>query len=290
MDLEKAYKDYFPLNGNKTDDAKIVFAARVTAETMRGLNIETSASADIGGDFPADVNGVFVHEKCVQTQTHETRTLREDVQKLCGKHAIVLKYEYHKPSLGKFEAGYIRMVDPNGEHYQKTYGAKGTFAFRLDSVLSHVSVMHGYDEEKANYPLAPGRLLPAITTDTAVKGGIYFYGSLGMCPIGGQGKWTPHTKQKELQGVFSAGIITIIEVTDVSAGPSNCSNAQWSKSGSSPECARVFGCIITESLAECFFDALPKTPQQRDIVIKEFRNIVKKSPEIFASDMLGIYA
>ena len=167
------------------------------------------------------------------------------------------------------------MVEPNGEHYLKPYGAKGTLAFRQDTVLSRVSVMHGSDEEKTNYPLAPGRTLPAISTDTAVKGGIYFYGSLGMCPSEGQGKWTPHTKQKELQAVLSAGIITIIEVTNVCAGPSACSDAQWSKSGSSPECARVVGCIITESLAECFFDARPKTPEHSHIVIKEFGNIVK---------------
>jgi hypothetical protein len=262
------------LNGNEKDDEKHKFAARVMAETMRGMNIETSASTHIGGDFRANVNPVFEHEKCLRTQTQETHTLREDVRELCGTHAIVLRYEYHKPSLGTFEAGYIRMVEPNGDHYQKHYGVKGTFAFRQDTVLSHMSVMHGFDEEKANYPLAPGRMLPAISTDTAVKGGIYFYGSLGMCPSEGQGKWTPHTKQKELQAVFSAGIITIIEVTNVCAGPSNCSDAQWSKSGSSPECARVVGCIITESLAECFFDALPKTPQQEHTVIKEFVDIL----------------
>ena len=61
------------------------------------------------------------------------------------------------------------------------YDANGAVAFGMDSVLSHISIMHGGFPESP-YSLKPGQLLPAQYTDEGVKGGVYFYGSLFACP------------------------------------------------------------------------------------------------------------
>jgi hypothetical protein len=84
--------------------------------------------------------------------------------------------------------GQIRLLMPEGRRYLKHYDADGTIAFRMDSVLSHVSSMHGAFPESP-YGLKPGQLLPAQYTDENVKGGVYFYGSLTACLQSGQGKW-----------------------------------------------------------------------------------------------------
>ena len=83
--------------------------------------------------------------------------------------------------------------------------------------------MKGYYKDKAPYPLPQGRILPAASTDEAVKGGVYFYGSLNQCPKHGRGKWLPcnydYLDQPRLEAVCGAGIISIVQATGIVAGP-----------------------------------------------------------------------
>ena len=193
MDLQKAYCGSFKVWGKEDKDAKFKFAARVIAESMSRTKIEVKASSDIGGDFPTGAGLVFAHGECFHTNTEALHNLVEDARVTCGRHAIVLMYDYDKPPFAIIGTGNIRMVEPNGEHYLKPYGPQGTFAFRFDSLLSHLSIMRGYRTETARYPypLPPGRILPAQNPDEAVRGGVYFYGSLNQCPKEGRGKWIP---------------------------------------------------------------------------------------------------
>ena len=182
------------------------------------MGIRVTASADIGGSFPTGASPIFTHTECKgtssQSQFHRSVTLENNAQELCGEHAIVLLYDYDMPPLETFQEGWIRMVDEDGVHYTKPYGISGTKAFRFDSWLSHLSIMKGYDNANANYPLPPGRILPASATDEAVKGGVYFYGSLNMCPQEGGRKWRPYNVRKinrELHSVCSAELISIVQ-------------------------------------------------------------------------------
>ena len=79
----------------------------------------------------------------------------------------------------KSERMKIRVSLPH-ENYIKRFSPDGTLAFRFDTVLSHICIMHGtyYD---LRYGLKPGQLLPARHIDEAVKSEIYFYGSLSSC-------------------------------------------------------------------------------------------------------------
>ena len=136
------------------------------------------------------------------------------------------------------DAGQIRLVRPDGR-YTKYYDASGTIAFRFDSVLSHLSILHGaYPNSPCS--LKPGQLLPAEHTDEAVRGGVYFYGSLNACPKSGSGHWKPSLQgenDEQTQRLCSLGIISVLKVTKVLAGPKAAKNAQWAICGSEPNCA-----------------------------------------------------
>jgi len=199
-------------------------------------------------------------------------------------------YDYDKPTFGIYDTGQIRMVEPDGEHYLKPYSSQGTFAFRFDSLLSHLSIMKGYHSEKALYPLPQGRVLPAAMTDEAVRGGVYFYGSLNQCPKAGRGKWLPSNHEvmsERMQSICSAGIVSIVEATNIVAGPKSGSNAQWAKCGSGPTCVRVIGCIIAEPFAECVYGAIPRSSEVRKNVLDEFQNILQNPHRYLHPACLG---
>ena len=169
MDLEKAF--HTDLEVSKQPVSKVKFAAIIHAGAMSAMGIRVSTSTDIGEGYDTGVNPIFTH-KCVHTSTNEQHVLFEDAREFCGEDAIVIMYEYAKPPLAMSGDGEIRMVDPDGHHYKKKYSSQGTFAFRYDSYLSHLSIMKGYHKDKAPYPLPQGRILPASSTDESVKGAI----------------------------------------------------------------------------------------------------------------------
>ena len=173
-----------------------------------------------------------------------------------------------------------------GRHYLKHYGIDHTYAFRFDSLLSQLSVMRGYKDnfEEERYPLLLGRLCPAACTDESVRGGVCFYGSLCMCPKQGNGKWLPYNRvmmSPRMASVCGSAVISIVQVTDVKAGPGG-SDPQWSKSGTRPECARVVGSIITEAFAESLFEALPRKDEELATLAPEFLQVLNETKK-FAS-------
>ena len=226
--------------------------ARLLAETVEGLGVNVRTSQNIGESFQDPRDGNFEHMECFSTQQgqeHIQVHLTENVAEICGDGAVVLMYDYEFPAVSQTEPGQIRLVMPDNERYTKVYDANGTVAFRSDSVLSHLSIMRGAFPESP-YSLKPGQLLPAQHTDEGVKGGLYFYGSLFACPKSGQGKMKLQDAagkfDKQLQAFCDLGIISILRVTNVIAGPTARSNAQWAKSGSPPTCAFVVGSIVSK--------------------------------------------
>ena len=258
--------------------------ARLLAETVKGLNVHVSASQDIGGEFRDQdlCDAHFEHTECYSTvpgKEDEMWTLTEKVEDICGAGSVVLKYDYGCPTFSSTEKGQIRLVMPNKRHYLKYYGATGTFAFRLDSVLSHVSIMHGAFPESP-YSLKPGQLLPAQHTDEGVKGGLYFYGSLFACPKTGQGKLKLQDAagkiDQQVQAVCDLGIISILRVTRVMAGPKSKSETQWAKSGSPPTCAYVVGAIVSKHQNDALFQ-LTDLPNK-----SKFMSFAKSMREVVA--------
>ena len=91
--------------------------------------------------------------------------------------------------------------------------------------------------------------LACRTHDEAVRGGVYFYGSLHACPKSGSGHWKPSLQgenDEQTQRFCSLGIISVLKVTKVLAGPKAAKNAQWAICGSEPNCAYVIGSIVTK--------------------------------------------
>ena len=182
-----------------TQRAKNTVAAGVVAQAVNHLGIKVSSSRHIGVHFNDNDIKEFTHERCVSTkaegQWDKEVTITENVREICGDSAVVLKYEYGLPCFPSSAPGQIRLLlrsqhGEGGSRYLKHYAGGGTIAFRFDSVLSHLGIMHGACPESP-HGLQPGQFLPAFHTDEAVKGGLYFYGSLNACPLSGPGKWKP---------------------------------------------------------------------------------------------------
>ena len=226
--------------------------ARLLAETLKGLKVNVRTSKNIGCEFQDPCDGHFEHTECYSTQQGQEQNkvnLTENVEEICGDGAVVLMYDYAFPTVSLTSPGQIRLLMPDKRKYLKYYDANGTVAFRIDSVLSHLSIMHGAFPESP-YSLKPGQLLPARHTDEGVKGGLYFYGSLFACPKSGQGKLKLQDAagkiDQQVQACCDLGIISILRVTNVIAGPKSKLDAQWAKSGSSPTCAFVVGSIVSK--------------------------------------------
>ena len=70
-------------------------------------------------------------------------TLTENVEEICGDGAVVLMYDYAFPTVSLTSPGQIRLFMRDKRRYRKYYDANGAVAFRMDSVLSHISIMSG---------------------------------------------------------------------------------------------------------------------------------------------------
>ena len=134
---------------------------RILADTVNALGIGFSASRDIGGEFQVIDRTDFVHENCARTTSgyNERDTVTENLQEVCGEGTVYLAYDYETPFSESTDEGQIRLVKQD-HRYIKYYDASGTIAFRFDSVLSHLSILHGaYPESPCS--LKAGQLLPA---------------------------------------------------------------------------------------------------------------------------------
>ena len=111
-----------------------------------------------------------MHENCARTTSEDNigqDTVTENLQEECGDGTVYLAYTISTPFLKSTDAGQIRLVRPDGR-YTKYYDPSGTIAFRFDSVLSHLSILHGaYPDSPCS--LKAGQLLPAEHTDEAVR-------------------------------------------------------------------------------------------------------------------------
>ena len=199
--------------------------ARILAETVKTLDVNVRTSQDIGGEFKDKCDGHFEHKGCYRTekgQEGEMVTLTENVEEICGDGAVVLMYDYEFPRISLTSPGQIRLFMRDKRRYLKYYDANGAFAFRMDSVLSHISIMSGVFPELP-YGLKRGQLLLAQYTDESVKGGVYFYGSLFACPQSGQGKLKLRDAggktHQQVAAFCDLGIISILRVTNVKPGP-----------------------------------------------------------------------
>ena len=144
-------------------EAKIRLAARIVAESMRSVDIRVTSSSDIGGPFPVNGEFIFTHQNCCLTAqpSEPSFTIEEDVRKICGQQSIVLHYDYRQDSFDGYAPGHIRMFNAGGARCLKYYKSDGTVAFRYDSILSHLSIMRGFQcKELSAYSLPPGRVAP----------------------------------------------------------------------------------------------------------------------------------
>ena len=218
-------------------------APRLLHELVADLGVQMSVG-------PQDI----IHEACYSTKqdgsARSPRMLVENIVDICGEGTVHMHYDYDVPPWEGSSPGQIRILS-GGERYLKAMDATGTVAFRQDRILAHMSMRVGF-RSHAPYGLRPGELLPAQFTDSAVKGGVYFYGALAACPRSGPGKWVPSSDfpmNDNVEAFFRQGIITVLHVTNVIAGPTG-SDQQWAKSGSAPRNARVRGCIVSKACVD----------------------------------------
>ena len=212
------------------------------------------------------------HENCYlsnsNSQRGEGQQKVEYVAKVVGDEAVRFLYNYRQPMFKQSQGGQIR-VSLSDDNYLKKFDSDGTFAFRFDSVLSHLCMMHGAYHDLP-YGLKPGQLLPARHTDETVGAGTYFYGSLKSCRQAGDGHWIllDERVDEQTKKFLNLGVITVLKVTNVIAGPPNSKNkSQWAKCGSSPTNAFVIGSIVTQSQIKAFNAMIDKTDVEK---IKSF--------------------
>ena len=144
-------------------------------------DIQVGSNQDSRSGFNTFDGKEIPQENCrpSNSQGSEGQSLSEHLADMCGNQAVRFEYYYKRQMFKKGERRKIR-VSLLHENYVKRFSLDDTFAFRFDTVLSHLCIMHRtyYD---LRYGLKPGQLLPARHTDEAVKGGINFYGSLSSC-------------------------------------------------------------------------------------------------------------
>ena len=101
----------------------------------------------------------FRHENCCQTsqESRPSFTIGEDVRNISGEHSIVLYYDYQRDPFAACAPGQIRLVDADGARCLKYYESDGTVAFRYDGLLSHLTIMRGFQCRAPAYSLPPGR-------------------------------------------------------------------------------------------------------------------------------------
>ena len=154
------------------------------AEAVNYLGFDVSSNIEIEGEFSNFNSPGFDHPNSVLTYPYNGsyETLSEHLNNVLSQNAIWLYYGNEDSS--RFTSpreGQIRLLMSNDWRYIKKYKATGTFAFRTESLLSHLSTLHGAFPTKMPYALKPGQLPPARHTDENIRGGVYFYGSLHAC-------------------------------------------------------------------------------------------------------------
>ena len=236
------------------------------AEAVNYLGFDVSSNKEIKGEFNNFNSPGFEHRHSVLTYPYSGsyETLSEDLNNVFGQNAIWLHYGNEDSS--RFTSprkGQIRLLMPNDWRYIKKYEATGTFAFRTESLLSHLSTLHGAFPTKMPYALKPGQLPPARHTDENIRGGVYFYGSLHACLLhdfatfgdNHFNRLRQRRRAKQMEDFFNLNVISVLQVTNVIAGPSANGGRTldlWSKSVSMPGNAFITGCIITQDQIDDF--------------------------------------
>ena len=236
------------------------------AEAVNYLGFDVSSNKEIEGEFSNFNSPGFDHPNSVLTYPYSGsyETLSEDLNNVFGQNAIWLHYGNEDSS--RFTSprkGQIRLLMPNDWRYIKKYEATGTFAFRTESLLSHLSTLHGAFPTKMPYALKPGQLPPERHTDENIRGGVYFYGSLHACLLhdfatfgdNHFNRLRQRRRAKQMEDFFNLNVISVLQVTNVIAGPSANGGRTldlWSKSISAPGNAFITGCIITQAQIDDF--------------------------------------
>ena len=236
------------------------------AEAVNYLGFDVSSNKKIEGRFNNFDSPGFDHPNSVLTYPYNGsyETLSEHLNNVLSQNAIWLYYG--NEDFSRFTSpreGQIRLLMSNDWRYIKKYEATGTFAFRTESLLSHLSTLHGAFPTKMPYALKPGQLPPARYTDESVKGGVYFYGSLHACFLHACTKsgeshcgWLRQgIIENQMEAFFNLNVISVLHVTNVIAGPSANGGTildLWSRSGSMPGNAFITGCIVTQDQIDAF--------------------------------------
>ena len=236
------------------------------ASAVYSLGYHISTSKKIEGVTNCFDSSGFNHPQSKLTSQHNCsyESLTEHLTDLCGEGAVWLYYG--NEDLLRFTSpreGRIRLLMFNDLRYIKKYDVTGTFAFRTESLLSHLSTLHGAFPTKMPYALKPGQLPPVRDTDENIRGGVYFYGSLLACLLHDFATFGDidfnrlrHRRcAKQLEDFFNLNVISVLQVTNVIAGPSANGGRTldiWSKSISSPGNAFITGCILTQDQINAF--------------------------------------
>ena len=126
------------------------------AEAVNYLGFDVSSNKEIEGRFNNFDSPGFDHPNSVLTYPYNGsyETLSEHLNNVLSQNAIWLYYGNEDSS--RFTSpreGQIRLLMSNDWRYIKKYEATGTFAFRTESLLSHLSTLHGAFPTKMPYAL-----------------------------------------------------------------------------------------------------------------------------------------
>ena len=272
--------------------------ATLLAKAVQCLGFDVTSNRRIADEFGSfDSTGVN-HQNSHLTSPcgGAYETLYEDLNNLVGQNTIWLHYGNEDPSLfSSPRRGHIRLLKPNdwryinAWRYIKKYEATGTIAFRTQSLLSHLSTLHGVFPMDMPYALKPGQLPPEQNTDEHTRGGVYFYGSLYACLL--YDSVTCHftrlrqrRRAKQLEDFFKVNVISVLQVTHVMAGPSAHGEKNidlWSKNMSQSGNAFITGVIIPEDQINDFgvMDL-----NELDSFLSEMVNILKTPLDFLSPD------
>ena len=231
----------------RSDQARPVAYAMAVA--ISSLQVKVTSSHSLGPLFCVDANlRQVVHRQCSHTKTHVT----SDVTEVLNLGDTRLQYDYEFGNFRAASAGQVRVVAKN-HRYTKPVPTSGTYAFRSDSLISHLSMMKGYLPGLDGGFLPPGRASSSAGTDATIQAGVYAYGSLEQCPRSGPGKWSIQSSavvSEALRSILNASVITVLQGVSPRAGPTSKNLGQWAKCGFHPSDVRVVGCIVPQEFEE----------------------------------------
>ena len=225
------------------------------AKAIAFYDVEVRASKHIGGDIEViegRENPLNFSYTARGTTTQESVNFDETVDEaldMKGATLLWFRYEEDRGTRRDAQASQLRVVGRNEDtadkgRYTRDVDSSGTNVFRIDSLLSVLSIMRGLPKGPGVFfPLLRGQQCQPMTTDEAVCAQAYCYGSLESIRrvYGGQGKFTasslpPSRKWDTLSEFLSMALPTVWHASTFKAGPGSGSKlSQWGKSGFLPQ-------------------------------------------------------